>query len=211
MLTGDERGNIDIWNTQNLEKSTESVFISDSPIHSLEFSPNNVLLAVGSEDGIVKMYAVMGEKINFIQDIPGQRSRVNSIKFSNDGALMATASFDGTVQLWVMNEMNTMLPVAFKDHEDYVWSIEFDATSNYLMAGTKTGVLKLWPTRMDLMTQDICKYLFRNMSKKAADDTMKDMQPSLFSFNWRASRSDFAFIPVVLNGFDENPGIPPMN
>ena len=62
-----------------------------------------------------------------------------------------------------------MLPVAFKDHDDYVWNIEFSPNSNYLMAGTRDGVLKLWPTKPELMAQDICKYLIRNMSKNEWD------------------------------------------
>ena len=77
---------------------------------------------------------------------------------------MATASLDGTVQLWVMEQMDKMLPVAFEDHDDYVWSIEFNTNSDYLLAGTKDGVLKLWPINPELMAQDICKYLYRNMN-----------------------------------------------
>ena len=66
---------------------------------------------------------------------------------------------------YLLEDMDKMLPVAFKDHDDYVWSIEFSPDGEYLLAGTKDGVLKLWPTKPELMAQDICKYLIRNMSK----------------------------------------------
>ena len=163
LIAGDEKGRLDLWNTDNMDELVESNQITDSPIYAIEFSPDNKLIAIGSENGLVRMGDVLGNYINWTRTVPGQRSRVNSIKFSPDGSLFATASFDGTVQLWVMNQMDRMLPVAFKDHSDYVWRIEFNASSDYLLAGTREGVLKLWPTKPDMMAQNICEYLYRNM------------------------------------------------
>ena len=163
MVAGDEKGYLDIWNTDNMDR-VESTQITESPIYAIEFSPDNKTVAIGNEEGVVLIGDVIPGDIFITGEILGQRSRVNSIKFSPDGSLLATASLEGTVQLWVRNRMDKMLPVAFKDHDDYVWSIEFNASSDYLLAGTKDGVLKLWPTKLDLMAQDICKYLYRNMS-----------------------------------------------
>ena len=164
LIAGDERGNVDIWNTDNLEQQPESTAITEQPIYAIEFSPDDKVVAIGNEDGAVQLGDVIGSDIFWTRSVPGQQSRVNSIKFSPDGSLMATASLDGTVQLWVLSQMDKMLPVAFKDHDDYVWSIEFNTNSDYLLAGTKDGILKLWPTKPDLMAQDICKYLYRNMA-----------------------------------------------
>lgn len=163
MVAGDEKGNLDTWNTNNMD-IVESVQISESPIYAIEFRPDNKMIAVGNEDGIVLFGDVKGSEFHWSNNVGGQRSRINSIKFSPDGELLATASLDGTVQLWVMSRMDKMLPVAFRDHDDYVWSIEFNANSDYLLAGTKNGILKLWPTKPDLMAQDICKYIIRNMT-----------------------------------------------
>lgn len=168
MVAGDEEGNLDIWNTKNMDQ-VESVQITERPIYSIEFSPDNKLIAVGNEDGVVILGDVIGNDFRFSITLPPQRSRINSIKFSPDGKLLATASLDGTVQLWVLSRMDKMLPVAFKDHDDYVWSIEFNATSDYLLAGTKNGIVKRWPTKLDLMAQDICKYLYRNMDSREWD------------------------------------------
>ena len=163
MVAGDEKGNLDIYNTDNMDQ-VESFAISESPIYSIEFSPDNKTIAIGNEQGVVQLGDVVGSDIFWTRDISGQRSRINSIRFSPDGSLLATASLEGTVQLWVMDQMDKMLPVAFKDHDDYVWSIEFNASSDYLLAGTKDGIIKLWPTKPELMAQDICKYLIRNMN-----------------------------------------------
>lgn len=180
LVAGDEHGRLDIWNTTNMDIFESVENITNSPIYAIEFSPDNELIAIGNEDGVVYVGDLMetesdvGRSINVTAALPGQRSRINSIRFSADGKLLATASLEGTVQLWVMDQMDKMLPVAFKDHDDFVWSIEFSPDSQYLLAGTKDGVLKLWPTKPELMAQDLCKYLIRNMTQTEWDRYVGD-------------------------------------
>ncbi len=170
IIAGDEKGQLDIWDTKNMEQKMKSLEnLSNRPIYAIEFSSDNRTLAVGNEDGVVYVGDLNGKEVRFTRSVSGQKSRVNSIKFSEDGKLLATASLEGSIQLWVMSQMDKMLPVAFKDHDDYVWSIAFSQDSNYLLAGTRDGEIKLWPTKPGLMAQDICKYLMRNMSEKEWD------------------------------------------
>lgn len=164
LVAGNEKGGLDIWNANNLDK-IKTIDIFGSAIYSIEFSPDNLTIAVGTEDGAVFFGSVRENNLIFASALPGQRSRISKIKFSPDGKLLATASLDGSAQLWVISEMDKMLPVVFKDHNDYVWSIEFSHDNNYLLAGTKDGVLKLWPTKAELIAEDMCKYLIRNMKK----------------------------------------------
>jgi WD40 repeat protein len=166
IIAGNEKGELDVWNTKNMDKKVGSnKNFTDRPIYAIEFSQDGRTIAVGNEDGVVYLGDVIGNFLLLTKTLPGQRSRINKIRFSPDGKLLATASLEGTVQLWVISRMDKMLPVAFKDHDDYVWSIEFSMDSDYLLAGTRSGVLKLWPTKPEFMAQDICKYLFRNMNR----------------------------------------------
>ena len=135
-------------------------------------------IAVGNEDGVIYVGELLGNDFKFTRSLSGQKSRINSIEFSPDGKLLATASLEGTVQLWVMSQIDKMLPVVFKDHDDYVWDIAFSPDSDYLLAGTKDGEIKLWPTRPDFMAQDICKYLIRNMN------IFKCIYPLLWGINF---------------------------
>ena len=173
LVAGDEKGQIDIWNTNNMDK-LESHKVSDKPIYAIEFSGDNRIIAIGDEDGVVQLGDMIENDFFLTRSLSSQRSRINKIRFSPDGELLATASLDGTVQMWVLSRMDKMLPVAFKDHQDYVWSIEFNSSSEYLLAGTKDGVLKLWPTKPDLMAEDLCKYLYRNMTKGEWDRYVGD-------------------------------------
>jgi WD40 repeat protein/energy-coupling factor transporter ATP-binding protein EcfA2 len=168
LVAGDEKGQLHVWDTDNLDQ-VETNQLSEKPIYAIEFNPENNVIAIGDEDGVVQIGDVIGSDFFFTRSVSNRRSRINKIRFSPDGKLLATASLDGTVELWVLSRMDKMLPVAFKDHQDYVWSIEFNASSDYLLAGTKDGVLKLWPTKPDLMAEDLCKYLYRNLDKTEWD------------------------------------------
>jgi len=164
LVAGDEKGQLHVWNTKNMDQ-VESDKLSEKPIYAIEFSPDNSMIAIGDEDGVVQIGDVLGSDFFFTRAMSSQKSRVNKIRFSPDGKLLATASLDGTVRMWVISQMDKMLPVNFKDHQDFVWSLEFTPNNDFLMAGTKDGVLKTWPTKPEIMAEDLCKYLYRNMTK----------------------------------------------
>ncbi len=169
VVGGNEKGEIIVWNSKNFGNSVAVIDMVSSPIYSIEFSPDNKQIAVGNEDGNVYIGEIDINGVSFQDILSGQGSRINQIRFSNDGTLMATASLDGTVQLWLLERMDKMLPIGYRDHKDYVWSIEFSPDSNYLLAGTKSGILKKWPTKPDILASELCKYITRNMTKKEWD------------------------------------------
>ncbi len=168
LVGGNEMGAIIIWDMNNTDHEEKFSNITSRPIYALSFNPRGDILAVGNEDGEVTMCSYRNLSVQSYYVLRGQESRINSIGFSRDGKLIATASLDGTIQLWVLenNRMERMLPVAFKDHNDFVWSIAFSPSGNYLFAGTRDGTLKIWPTRPELLADDVCKYLIRNMTRQ---------------------------------------------
>jgi WD40 repeat protein len=94
--------------------------------------------------------------------LPGHTSGISKLLFNDSGSLLATASYDGSVQLWDYNDLNT-LPLIFNDHEAQVWNMAFSKDSNYLMSGCENGNIKVWPTRVDILSNQICDHLNRNM------------------------------------------------
>jgi len=167
LVGGNELGQIIIWDMNNTDHEELFSNVTSRPVYALEFNPGGDILAVGNEDGEVTMCSYRNLSIQPYYVLRGQESRINKIKFSRDGKLITTASLDGTIQLWVLenNRMEKMLPIAFKDHEDFVWSIDFSPDGSYLLAGTRNGILKVWPTRPELLAGDVCKYLVRNMTR----------------------------------------------
>lgn len=132
----------------------------NNPAHALAFHPNGETLAVGYEKGMVDLYNLQDKSI---LDLQGQKGRINDIAFSPDGRYLATGSFDKTIYLWVFDELDE-LPIILDDHEGYVWDLDFSDDGNYIVASLGTGSVKIWPVKPDLMAQNICDMILRNMT-----------------------------------------------
>jgi WD40 repeat protein len=71
---------------------------SDSPINSLDFSPDSKLLISGSSDFTVRLWdAVTGTVLN---QIKGHVGRVRSVAFSPSGRRLISGSDDCTIRVW---------------------------------------------------------------------------------------------------------------
>lgn len=69
-----------------------------SGVYSLAFSPDGKLLAMGSGDALVKLWALDAPKT--ATTLRGHTALVRSLAFSADGKTLASASHDLTVRLW---------------------------------------------------------------------------------------------------------------
>jgi WD40 repeat protein len=148
----------------NVDTQNEELIISKDKnnfVHTVAFHPEKSILAVGYEKGTVDLFNFTTKKI--IKELYGHKSRVNKLAFNSDGRYLATASFDGTAYLWSMNELDE-LPIIFDDHNGYVWDIDFSRDNKYLVASIGTGNLKIWPLGPDLMAENMCQIIIRNMT-----------------------------------------------
>lgn len=167
LIGGSESGELIVWDAQTLEKSYSINTLTSQPIYSLAINEKIQKLAVGDENGVIYLCdaSQISEGLNHLYTLTGQNSRISKLSFSNNGKLMAAASLDGSVQMWVVNELDN-LPLVFKDHEDHVWDINFNPAGNYLVAGIRSGDIKLWPTKPEMLSDMICNKLMRNMTHK---------------------------------------------
>jgi WD40 repeat protein len=69
----------------------------DEPVRLAVFDPQGYLIAVGGEDGAVRLWNV--ERHEVIR-LDGHRGAVRAIAFRNDGQFLATGGADSTVHLW---------------------------------------------------------------------------------------------------------------
>ena len=99
---------------------------------------------------------------------------------------MATASKDFSIRLWNYNRME-MPPMVLSDH-DWVWGVAFSPDDEQLMAGINsvketTGKSKqtihAWPTNIKSMSDKLCVYVKRNLSKEEWDLYVGDDLPYL--------------------------------
>jgi len=165
IIGGSDKGHLVYLDLQKLEE----VVLYEQPgiaIHSVDISPDGKFVAFGGNDGIGYIRRI--EENEEYNTLRGHTSRINTVKFSDDGKMLATGSFDGSIQLYVMNELDD-LPILMKDHDTYVWDVNFSTDGEFLVAATNSGILKMWPTNAEYYAEQICKNLARNMSDQEWD------------------------------------------
>lgn len=166
LAIGDESGKIillDIATHQPLQ-TLGNEQESKRGIYSIAFSENGKMMAAGDLRGVVRLWSTEGN-IRLVKTLTRHYARVNDIQFSKNTTQLATASWDKTVRIWNLNRLND-LPVVLKDHNDWVWSIAFSPGDKYLLAGCRDNLIRVWPTNLEIMAENFCDRLSRNMTKE---------------------------------------------
>ncbi|MBX7126099.1 MAG: hypothetical protein K1X47_10435 [Cyclobacteriaceae bacterium] len=137
---------------------------------SVAFHPTRPLVAVGTEllndkglpyRGTVRIYNYETDKL--YKELPGHRAGVSDIEFSPDGLLLASAGLDRKMQMWVVDHEDD-LPVEMDNNNGYVWRLGFSKDANYLVASCNNGEIRVYPTNPDMLAEQVCPELKRNMS-----------------------------------------------
>ncbi len=118
--------------------------------------------------------------------LSGHTSHIEQIKFNHAGHFMATASKDKSIRLWNMDRL-TEQPQVLNDH-DWVWSMAFSPDDNQIMAGIHSVIQNIpknqredidytihaWPTKISSMSNKLCGYVKKNLSKEDWDQFVDD-------------------------------------
>ena len=116
---------------------------------SVVYSPDGEVLASGSGDRTVKLWAVnalwledMGLVQRNIATFEGHTKKVNSIAYSPDGKILASGSDDTAIKLW---DVNTQRNIAtFEGHTAWVHSVAYSPDGKTLASGSDDKTVKLW-------------------------------------------------------------------
>jgi WD40 repeat protein len=151
-----------IWNP---EKTTDNFPIppAGKVIKTVRFKPDENTLAVGYTDGYVELWDIATKKR--ISQINAHTADVNDIRFNNKYFQMATASKDGIIKIWDTRNF-TLPPINFNDNNGFVMVLGFSPDGQLVISGTYevNNNLVGRPTYVDLMAQDICSSLTRNLT-----------------------------------------------
>lgn len=90
---------INLWNPESGEKM--DTLIQANPISSMAFSPDNHLLAAGSQKDI---YIIDMTTHKIVMTLEASTESVNSLCFSPDGTTLVNTSSDGKVKAWKVIE-----------------------------------------------------------------------------------------------------------
>ncbi|GJN91096.1 hypothetical protein Rhopal_004113-T1 [Rhodotorula paludigena] len=126
--------------------------IHDKDINSLDISPNDKLLASGSQDRTAKLFAIQHTPatksapaqatLSLLGTFKGHKRGVWSVKFSPVDQCLATASGDRTVKLWNLNDFTCVK--TFEGHSNSVLRVDFMTRGMQLATSASDGLVKIW-------------------------------------------------------------------
>ncbi len=146
--TGD--GNNNIYISQIDYNKTVSLPPGHSSwVWSITFSPDDLMLASGGEDGKIILWEL--EEFENLQDLQsikpnflGQHEgRVWSVAFSPDGKMLASGGEDGKIFLWHICDQ-TKTYCVLGEHTNRVDSLVFDPSGNFLISVGSDGFIRVW-------------------------------------------------------------------
>ncbi|MEM7033124.1 MAG: WD40 repeat domain-containing protein [Chloroflexota bacterium] len=122
----------------DLERPTDPT-TTRTAVNSIAFSPDQVILATGSGDGVVRLWQMVDGSL--MRPLKASDRPISSIAFSPDGSFLAVGAWDGRVSLWQSDAGYLHSQILF-DHP--VRSIAYHPQQDVIAVGTLAGKLYLW-------------------------------------------------------------------
>lgn len=114
----------------------------DKPINSVAVSPNDKLIATGSQDRIAKVWNVAGSMVSALR---GHKRGVWSVCFSPVDRCLATSSGDMTIKIWSLSD--ALCVKTLEGHAQSVLRVQFASNGMQLVSCGSDGLVKVWNVR----------------------------------------------------------------
>ncbi|KAM9780107.1 transducin beta-like protein 3 [Neosynchiropus ocellatus] len=117
--------------------------VHDKDVNSIAVSPNDKLMASGSQDRTAKLWSLTGAAtLNLLGVFRGHRRGVWSVSFSPVDQVLASSSADGTSKLWSLQDFSCLK--TFEGHDASVLKVIFVSRGTQLLSSGSDGLVKLW-------------------------------------------------------------------
>ncbi|KIR81841.1 U3 small nucleolar RNA-associated protein 13 [Cryptococcus gattii EJB2] len=140
-------------------RSMATLRAHEKDINSLDIAPNDKFLVSGSQDKLVKLYAIDfnppknvsasggaggGAEGGFklLGTCAGHRRGVWTVRFSRNDKVVASGSADRTVKLWSLDDFTCLK--TFEGHTNSVLRVDFLSHGQQLVTSASDGLVKLW-------------------------------------------------------------------
>ncbi len=114
------------------------------PAYSVALAPDGALVAVGLEDGSLRLHALPAGRL-LAEEGAAHGAAVVRLTFNADGLLLASASDDDTARLWAVAADGTLAArQTFEGHEDLVHGLAFSPDGRTLATASYDGRVGLF-------------------------------------------------------------------
>ncbi len=147
-ITGEENGEISIWNTQT--GSLDATIKGHKPffkwskrnsrIRALAFSPDGSIFASGSKDMTVQLWDTERRKRK--ATFKGHKAWITAIAFSEKGETVASGDSNGEIRIW--NTRRKRLQTKLDGHTNSITTLAFSPDGKTFASGSADGTIKLW-------------------------------------------------------------------
>lgn len=145
-------GVVRVWNATNGQEVHGYYFDGQIPLHALAFAPTGMLLTVGGDDGIIRLWQGLNCQVqmqgafgNRCMDAPqhlrAHTQPVRTATWSHDGRFLATGGDDGLLVVW--HPAQSLAPLLTAHHNAPVQSLSWSADGKMIAAASGNNVT-LW-------------------------------------------------------------------
>ncbi|CAG2120440.1 unnamed protein product, partial [Medioppia subpectinata] len=109
-------------------------------INAVALSPNDQLIASGSQDKTAKIWATDG--LRLLGTMRGHRKSIWCVKFSPVDQVLATSSADATIKIWALVDYSCLK--TFEGHDTSVLKVLFIDRGMQMISSGSDGNVKIW-------------------------------------------------------------------
>ncbi len=149
-LASANRDSVELWDTTSDNEPITLQKGTGWPDHYvLVFSPDQKMLASGSEYGTVQLWdTATGESLAIFTN---HFSHINALAFSPDSTTLASGSTDGTIQFWNIKTGNP-LQKRVTGHLSWQRGVTFYKDSSTVVSVAYNGIITLWDLKKSQKT-----------------------------------------------------------
>ncbi|XP_006885791.1 PREDICTED: autophagy-related protein 16-2 [Elephantulus edwardii] len=113
-----------------------------SEVNAVCFGPNSSLLATGGSDRLIRLWNVVGGRLEDNQTLEGAGGSITSLDFDPSGSQVLAATYNQAAQLWKVGELQSKETLS--GHTDKVTAAKFKLTRHQAVTGSRDRTVKEW-------------------------------------------------------------------